>query len=128
MELHFDGYIKQLNPDDLDLILKVIKMNDNLKEKIRTELWDEHNGYIEGESVEYIIKYYERFNNHKGEILSINKEQNGCEDIKVGDTLVLDVGRYEVMEVEHFKAFDGGTGQNVLILIKLITINDGERN
>ena len=45
MELHFNGMVKQLNPDDLDLILMVVQMNDNLKEKIRTELWDEHNGY-----------------------------------------------------------------------------------
>ena len=26
--------------------------------------------------------------------------------------------------IEHFKAFNGGKGQNVLVLIKLITIND----
>ena len=48
MELHFDKHIKQID-DDLDLILKVIQMNDNLKERIRTELWDEHNGYSEEE-------------------------------------------------------------------------------
>ena len=73
---------------------------------------------------QYVIEHYEKFNNEKGEILSIHKEHNNCEDIQEGDTLILDVGRYRAVEVEHFKAFNGGKGQNVLELIKLITIND----
>tara|TARA_B100000482_G_C12327924_1_gene187556 strand:- start:18 stop:353 length:336 start_codon:yes stop_codon:yes gene_type:complete len=109
------------------------------KEDILSELkqiLDDANGYdidpyiihklIEKNEVsrEYTIENYERFNNEKGEILSLNKKDNNCEDIEKGDTLILDVGRYRAVEVEHFKAFNGGKGQNVLVLIKLITIND----
>tara|TARA_R110000796_G_scaffold25617_4_gene72010 strand:+ start:1298 stop:1531 length:234 start_codon:yes stop_codon:yes gene_type:complete len=75
-------------------------------------------------SKKYTIEHYEKFNNEKGEILSLNKKDNNCEDIQEGDTLILDVGRYRAVEVEHFKAFNGGKGQNVLVLIKLITIYD----
>jgi ribosomal protein S17 len=73
-------------------------------------------------SKQYTIEHYEKFNNHKGEILSVHKEQNDCADIQVGDTVLIDVGRYEVMKLEHMKAFNGGKGQNVLLLIKLVTI------
>ena len=73
---------------------------------------------------QYVIEHYEKFNNEKGEILSIHKEHNNCEDIQEGDTLILDVGRYRAIEVEHTKGFHYGRGQNVLVLIKLITIND----
>lgn len=74
-------------------------------------------------SKEYTVEHYERFNNEKGEILSLNKKDNNCEDIEKGDILILDVGRYRAIEVEHTKGFHYGRGQNVLVLIKLITIN-----
>jgi len=74
-------------------------------------------------SKEYTIEQYEKFNNEKGEILTLNKKDNNCEDIEKGDILILDVGRYRVVEVEHFKAFNGGQPY-ALVLIKLITIND----
>ena len=71
-------------------------------------------------SKEYTIEHYEKFNNEKGEILSVHKELNDCVDIELGDTVVIDVGRYEVFGVEHMKAFNGGKGQNVLLLIRLV--------
>ena len=36
---------------------------------------------------EYTIEHYEKFNNEKGEIISVHKKQNNCEDIKEGDTV-----------------------------------------
>ena len=72
-------------------------------------------------SKEYKIEHYDKFNNPLGEIISVHKEQNDCVDIETGDTVLLDVGRYEAITVEHMKAFNGGKGQNALILIRLVT-------
>ena len=71
---------------------------------------------------QYTIEHYEKFNNEKGEILSVHKERNDCADIQVGDIVKLDVGKYEVMELEHMYGMKGSVSQNVLLLIKLLTI------
>lgn len=68
----------------------------------------------------YKISKYESFylKSRECEVYLIHIEDNNCEDIKVGDTIILDGKKHIITMIEHFQKSFGIKGDNIAVITK----------